>query len=54
MSGHEICKDCVARYLRIKILKEGMITIHCPAEDCVIVLDYDEIRKYCGVAAFAK
>ena len=54
MSEHEMCKDCIARYLRVKILKEGVIRIHCPAEECANVLDYDEIKKYCSIVAFAK
>ena len=54
LSGHEICGNCVARYLKVKILKQGIVSIPCPAEQCHAVLEYNEIKEHSGVVAFAK
>lgn len=35
-------------------MKEGIITISCPAENCAFILEYDEIRELCGPKIFAK
>ena len=54
MSNHEICALCVAKYLRVKILIRGIVTIPCPAEQCGVVLEYNEIKEHSGVVGFAK
>src|SRR5438045_3021730 len=54
MSHHEICALCVGKYLRVKILMLGIVTIPCPAEQCAVVLEYNEIKEHCGVESFAK
>jgi hypothetical protein len=54
MEEHGVCRDCVAKYLTLKILKEGIVGIGCPAEHCTHVLDYVEIKESCSAAAFTR
>ena len=54
LEEHEICKYCVAKYLTIKIFKEGIVVIACPAEGCSHIFDYLEIKESCSAAAFAR
>lgn len=54
MSRHDICVNCVAKYLRIKILMQGIVIIACPAEQCTAVLGYNEIGEHSDVVTFAK
>lgn len=51
---HGICKPCVNRYLWIKITNEKIISIPCPAENCIAILEYNEIKEHGGPEAFTR
>ena len=54
LSHHEICNDCVAKYLAVKIMNEAIISVTCPAEGCNAILDYMEIKAFSTVKTFAR
>jgi len=52
MSEHNICQVCVETYLGTKILKEGVLDIRCPAENCSVYIEYDEIKANVNETTF--
>lgn len=47
LSSHDICKECIARHLRVKIIDEGMTLVLCPDGSCKTHLEYQEIDRNC-------
>lgn len=47
LKDHEICHECISTHIRVRILDEGDIDIHCLDGACQEVLEYNEIKQYC-------
>lgn len=52
--GHEICGECVARYMKTRILDDGLTSVLCPESGCKAPLEYSEIGQHASKDVFAR
>jgi hypothetical protein len=53
-TSHDICGQCVARYMRTKILDDGSTSVLCPESSCKAPLEYSEIGQHAAKDVFAR
>ena len=54
LKQHVICIQCVARYLKNKIMDEGVTRIRCIDAACEIPLEYNDIERHTNKTVFTR
>ena len=52
LKDHDICRSCIAKYIKIKILDRGELDLPCPDGGCGELLEYGEVKMYCVQSTF--
>src|SRR5436190_5986002 len=50
LKEHSVCRGCLTEYLHVKIRKEGLVSVPCPALGCNVTLQYDDIRLFARIS----